>query len=889
MKAILILLGMVILMSLDSNVSAADAPMANLAVVAKVSTSFVSGHETLEAINDGNTPRASDDTTHGAYGNWPEHGTQWVEYTWPAAVSVNKVDIFWYDDNRGVRVPAACRLKYWNDNQWSDVVDAQGLGLTKNQFNTTTFKDITTSRLRLEMDGNGQSSTGVIEWRVYDNGQSPAFPSIVTAGPDRVVVQGGKTYLAGHVKSTGKPGFVDTIAWSKKSGPGDVTFADARELQTTATFSALGDYVLELTSQAGELRSNDTLKVHVEPAPKVADLTPLEIRPYKLDSAFWEPRVKGLIVNWIPHCIAENEKPDLKEGGINNLIEAGKKLDGQPFKKHIGYPFSNAWVLNTAEAMCDAQLIDAKGDAEILAAQKMMRDKLEEWIPIILAAQEPDGYFQTRFTLGSGREGDDMIKHRWDPRYRGEHEGYVAGYFIEMGIAHYISTGGKDLRLYNAAKKLADCWCDHIGPGKKAWFDGHQVMEMALFRLGRFVDENEGAGKGKKYMELAKFLLDNRAGGGMYDQSHLPVVQQYAAVGHAVRAVYNYSGMADVAMEMHDHDYQSAVLSLWSNLIDRKYYITGGIGSGETSEGFGKDYSLPNNAYCESCSGSGMLFFQHRMNLAFAQSKYVDIYEDTIYNAILSDVDLEGQNFTYTNALDTDEKRYKWHVCPCCVGNIPRTLLSLPVWTYAKSEDGIYVNMFVGGTTTVDKVAGTDVELVQNTEYPWKGAVAITVNPKESRKFALRIRVPDRGVSKLYTTTPAVSGLKSVSVNGEAIKPAIEDGYVVITRDWKAGDKVAFEVPLEVQRVRADERVVNNRGRVALRYGPLLFNIEAVDQKLDHVLSPEAPIEARFTPDLLGGVMTLRGQYTDGSPLLAIPNYARNNRGGRSIVWIREK
>jgi DUF1680 family protein len=225
-----------------------------------------------------------------------------------------------------------------------------------------------------------------------------------------------------------------------------------------------------------------------------------------------------------------------------------------------------------------------------------MRATLEKWIPVILAAQEPDGYLQTAFTLRDTAR----WKERWAPATRGNHEGYVAGYFLESAINHYTLTDGKDKRLYDAAKKLADCWAANLGPGKKEWYDGHQEMEQALVRFGRFVNDMEGNGRGDNYIGLAKFLLDSRRNGSEYDQSHVPVQKQYEAVGHAVRAVYSYSGMADIAAETGDVDYQSAVMSLWDNIVNKKYYVTGGIGSGETSEGFGPDYSLGNHAYCEA-------------------------------------------------------------------------------------------------------------------------------------------------------------------------------------------------------------------------------------------------------------------------------------------------
>lgn len=865
----------------------AAAPKANLAMFARISTSNVSGHESLAAINDGFAPRNSRDHAHGCYGNWPERGWQWVEYDWPVAVSTSKVEVYWWDDGRGVRLPRACKVQYWDGNDFADVKAASGLGVEANKFNATTFDEVSTTKVRLLMEGSGESSTGIIEWRVEDSGRSPALAPIVRAGPDRVVVAGGETYLHPIVRGMGEV----PVEWSKVSGPGDVAFADARAGETTAKFSAPGEYVLKLTGGA-ERRGEDTLKVSVEQITSAPRLLDVHTTKYAVSSPFWAPRVKAQIVNWIPHCIAKLSDPACKEGGINNFVEAGKKLRGEPAKPHVGSPWANAYTHNTVEAICVALQVDPQGDREIIAAQDAMRKTLDEWVPIILAAQEPDGYLQTKFTLGTPKEneGGHYVESRWDPRHRGDHEGYTAGYFIEAAIAHHLATG--DARLYVAAKKLADCWCDHIGPGKQEWWDGHEEVELALVRLARYVDEVEGGDKGRKYVDLAKYLLDCRGANGTagadYDQSRVPVTKQYEAVGHAVRAMYVYSGMADVAQETGDLGYHSAVRSLWANAITEKYYVTGGVGSGETSEGFGHGFSLPNNAYCESCANCGAIFFQHRMNSGYQDARYADLYEETLYNAVLSDCDLDGRNFTYTNALDTTEARYLWHVCPCCVGNIPRTLLALPTWTYSRSADALYVNLFAGSTVNVGPIAGTDVSVSQETNYPWDGKVAITVNPKEPKAFSLNLRVPNRQPTPLYASTPEVSGISGLKVNGEPAPLGVKDGYATLARTWRPGDKVTFEIPMTVQRVHADARVAADKGKVALRYGPLVYNFESVDQPLDRTLARDAEITPKWRPDLLGGVMTLTGKFADGTPFAAIPNYARNNRGGRSIVWINE-
>ncbi len=873
-----------------------NAELVNLALVATPTASFTSGDTTISAINDGENPRVSRQT----YGNWGDPTraeTEWVEYTWPKPISTNKADVYWWVDGRDIHLPRACRLEYFNGTDYVEVPNARGLGVTQDIWNVTTFDEITTTKIRLEVDSSARRpiATGIIEFRVFDSGKSPKFPPMVKAGVDRVAVMGAKTYLNGAVHELS--GVDSKVAWSKEAGPGEVRFDDEHSPLTRAAFSAVGDYTLKFTAGAGDLSAADTLHVRVEPAASAAHLEPVYTMPYKISGPLWTGRARALIVNWIPHCYTEIDKLDLPQGGIGNLIEAGKKLRGEPAKPHVGYPFSNAWVYNTLESMCIAQMVDPQGDEEIAQAQKVMRDKIEEWIPIILAAQEPDGYLQTRFTLGTPRENGKSPPH-WSPQGRGEHEGYVAGYFLEAAISHYNMTSGKDTRLYDAAKKLADCWYDNIGPPpKKPWYDGHQEMEQALVRFARMVDHVEGGGKGDKYTELARFLIDSRRGGSQYDQSHLPAVQQYEAVGHAVRAAYFYSGMADIAMMTHDLDYQSAVNSIWDNIVNKKYYVTGGIGSGETSEGFGPNYSLRNNSYCESCSGTAELFFQYKMNLTYQDAKFADLYEETLYNAILGDTDLNGHNFYYVNALDTSgnrgSMRTAWHQCPCCVGNISRTLLMLPTWMYATGPDSLYVNLFAGTTVNVENVAGTNVQMVQDTNYPWDGKVTITVNPQDPKHFSIRIRSPRRSVSDLYTSTPDSDGIKWMSVNGEKLMPSIENGYAVITRDWKAGDKIELELPMKPQRIKALDKVAADRGLVALRRGPLVYNFEAIDnpgmdgQNLP-TLKANSPLTTEWKPELLQGVVVIKAETVDGSPLLAIPNYARNNRSGRSAVWIRD-
>jgi uncharacterized protein len=748
------------------------------------------------------------------------------------------------------------------------------------------------------------------------------------AGPDRVVMRHGRTYLSGWVgygqplrrdrrrttatdqTAAALPPAPPRAAWSKVSGPGTVTFADPTAPVTTAAFSAPGEYVLQLGADNGSVKAASTLTVKVELPPPPAQLAPVVTRRHTVTDPFWASRTKALITSWIPHCIAQINHTDIPpnrgDGGIDNFVEAAKALRGEPHAAHKGYVFSNAWVHQTVESICLALMVDPQGDKEIEAAQARMRQTLEDWVPKILAAQYPDGYLQTAFTLrdmspqgGLPAAGRGPWTERWSVAARSNHEGYVAGYFIESAINHYMLTEGKDLRLYNAAKKLADCWADHIGPApKQEWFDGHQEMEQALVRFGRFVNEVErpvgqasglttrqASGPGDRYIALAKFLLDCRNDGSEYDQSHVRVQEQYEAVGHAVRAVYTYSGMADVAVETHDVDYQSAVKSIWDNIVHKKYYLTGGVGSGETSEGFGPNYSLRNNSYCEACSSCGEIFFQWKLHLAYHDAQHADLYEQTLYNALYGSLDLAGTAFYYTNPLDANSQRAPWHNCPCCVGNIARTMLMLPTWTYSKSADGVYVNLFAGGRVNLGQVAGTDLEIEQTTRYPWDGTVRLAVNPTAPKTFTVRIRSPRRDVSALYRAAPAGDGITRVAVNGVVLKPSVAHGYLEITRPWKKGDTIELLLPMPVQRVHASDKIVSGddrpapaKNRVALRVGPLVYNIEQVDQDISSVLEPTAALATEWRAGLLGGVNVVTGRFAGGAPMTAVPNFARYNR-----------
>ena len=619
-------------------------------------------------------------------------------------------------------------------------------------------------------------------------------------------------------------------------------------------------------------------------AARVSPLQPVYFQRVRI-GGFWRDQFKRLAEKWLPHCIKQMEKGGAGQE-LLNLVHTAKVLRGEPAGKFTGRPWSDAYVYNTIESICLALAIDPEGDTQLAGAQALLRKKLGEWIPIVLAAQMPDGYIHS-FHVVNRRD-----------RYTntGHHEFYVQGYFLEAGVAHYRVTGGKDRRLYDAARKCADHLCETFGPPpRRNWIHGHPGMGYALCRLARLVNEVEGSGKGRKYAALAKYLFDNRHTDkrrrATYQQSHLPVAQQSNAVGHAVRATYFYTGIADLAMLTGDAAYLRAVDRIWDSAVNRKLYITAGVGASHRGEAFDVDYELRNNGYCESCAGCGLSFWSDRMNRIHHDGRCVDVQERVLYNNILGAIELSGKNFFYQNPLASARGRYPWHGCPCCVGNIPRALLGIKDVTYALNaqKDTLFVNHFVASEGTIADVAGTTLRVEQRTEYPWKGDVSLILTPAAAKAFTVKVRIPNRAASALYTTKPDLKARCRIKVNGKGQDVKVVNGYAALSRKWQPGDRMDLSLPMDIQRVYADKRVAADRGRVALQRGPLVYNIENVDHDRDVrsvVLPPDAPLKAVWKKDLLGGVTAIE---CEKPKLLAIPNYARLNRGGWSQVWIAER
>ncbi|WP_432799302.1 beta-L-arabinofuranosidase domain-containing protein [Poriferisphaera sp. WC338] len=600
---------------------------------------------------------------------------------------------------------------------------------------------------------------------------------------------------------------------------------------------------------------------------------------------FWKQHIKMLVENWLPHCIKQVEIGGASED-LANLINAGKMIQSHgamvrvPFDQYQG---ADAFLYNIYESMCMALRFDASGDPSFGNAQDYLRSKIHAWTDIILKAQCEDGYIQSYHTLtGLARFYD-----------KDSHELYNMGYFIEAGIEHYKTFGESDRRMYDAVKKCADYLYSAIGPdADKLWIHGHPGIGYALCRLGRLVNEVEGDGRGSKYVTLAKHLLDNRHNGNYkteYHLTHMPVIDFDEPVGHAVRAVYLYTAMADIAELKGDRAYLAASDRLWDRTVNRKYYLTGGVGALYEGEAFSGDYDLPNSSYCESCAGSGMIFWADRMSKIHRDGHYQDVLERVNYNVVLGAIDAEGRNFYYQNPLDSSAPRYSWHVCPCCVGNVPRTIFGyLLNQVYQVENDTLYVHQYVAGESHEIRIGGSTLKVKQRTAYPWNGEIDIVMRMRGSSRFTVKLRVPDREESRIYQMVPAGGGCR-VYVNSQEQHMQSKKGYLSLTRRWESGDVIKLVLPMKVQRIYSIEKVKENRGRVAFQRGPIVYNFEEIDQAKPEMLHEEISRDVDFdvvwNQQFLGGVMTLVS--SDGR-LTGIPNYRRLHRGKSSQVWMIE-
>ncbi len=623
--------------------------------------------------------------------------------------------------------------------------------------------------------------------------------------------------------------------------------------------------------------------------------------------AFWLPRIEINRTVTIPFLMKKNEET----GRVDNFAIAGGLMKG----RYKGERYNDTDVYKTIEGAAYSLLVhpDPKLDRALDAV-----------IAKIAAAQEPDGYLFTARTTDPAHPQPGIGPERWVEE-NVSHELYNAGHLYEAAVAHFQATGKRT--LLDVAIKNADLVASVYGPDKRHGFPGHQEIELALVKLYRVTGDD-------KYLTLAAYFLDQRGHDvkltqyppgnrfAIYNdaeqiQAHKPIFEQDEAVGHAVRAAYMFTGMADVAALTGDLKYFGAIQRLWENVVSKKMYLTGGIGARHDRERFGTNYELPNlTAYAETCASIGNVFWNHRMFLLTGEARYLDVMERAIYNGVISGVSLDGNTFFYANPLESDGKfkfnegrlgRAPFFGTACCPGNISRFLPSFPGYVFAFKDDAVYVNLFVGATAKV-VLKGNTISLRQETRYPWDGTVRMTLEPEKAGEFAVNIRIPgwaqNRPVPEdLYRYLDKRNDHVILKVNGLPAELNMDKGFVRLRRNWKKGDVVDLILPMAVRRVVSHEAVKDNRGKVALERGPLVYCAEWPDNEgrvLDLRLADNAQFTPEFRPDMLKGIVVLKGKASavnknaDGSvagrkeqDFLAIPYYAWAHRGpGEMAVWI---
>lgn len=620
-------------------------------------------------------------------------------------------------------------------------------------------------------------------------------------------------------------------------------------------------------------------------------VSPVSFTEVKVTDNFWASRIKTNHEVTIPIAIQKSEET----GRIDNFAIAGGLKQGE-FCSPFPFDDSDVYKIIEGAAYSLQMFPDAK-----------MEQVIDSLIYLIGEAQEDDGYLFTNRTI-MGKNGHEWIgKERWVNVDDLSHELYNLGHFYEAATAYYLTTGKR--KILDIAIKSADLVDSVFGYGKVEDWPGHQEIEIGLAKLYRVTGE-------KRYLKLAKFFFDVRGTGDVhekktYNQSHLPVIEQTEAVGHSVRAAYMYTGMADVAALTGDQKYIAAITNIWKDVVYKKLYITGGIGAAGGYEGFGGAYELPNmRAYCETCAAIANVFWNYRMFLMTGDAKYIDVLERSLYNNLLSGVALSGDHFFYPNPLESmgQHKRSEWFGCACCPSNISRFIPSMPNYIYARKEDRLYINLFVSSTTTFKTKKG-NIKLTQNSNMPWDGNISITMQPEKPVKSTLCIRIPGWVTNHpvpgdLYSFLNPVSSNPVFKVNGKEVSPKIENGYAVISKTWHPDDWVEIGFPFEIRKIKANKNVEDNRGKMALQLGPLVYCAEWPDYKDPDILSLVLPenttLSASFNPTLLGGVTIVSGdakgarKVKDSNEIAtwprkftAIPYYAWAHRGqGQMAVWI---
>jgi len=614
----------------------------------------------------------------------------------------------------------------------------------------------------------------------------------------------------------------------------------------------------------------------------------ISIKDVILNDGFWLPKIKVIQDTTIHYAF---DKCD-KEGRMENFLVAGGKKEGS-YKGKM--PFDDTDLY---------KIIEGASYTLVSKPNPYLDSYLDSIIAIIKTGQEHDGYLTTWFTIDRQKPPAWWVNpstHRWENE-SSSHELYNSGHLFEAAAAHYWATGKKN--FLDVALKNADLLVENFGPGKLRIPPGHQIVETGLIKLYHITHN-------KKYLELSKFFLDQRGDStthksfGPYSQDHLPVTKQTEAVGHAVRALYMYAGMTDIAVMYNDKEYLNAVNKIWDNIINKKIYITGGLGARHDGESFGDNYELPNlTAYNETCAAIGNVYWNHRLFLLTGESKYYDVLERSLYNGLISGISLDGKNFFYPNPTESDGEykfnmgsctRQPWFDCSCCPTNVIRFLPSIPGLIYAAEGDNIYVNLFMSNTANI-KLKEANIELIQQTDYPRNGKISFTVNPAIKTKFALKIRIPGWAQNKvlpgnLYLYENNLQDEVKLLVNGKNEKINLTNGYAEISRDWIKDDKVELILPMSVRKVVSDKNVKDNIDKVAFEYGPIVYCAEEIDNK--EIMNIAIPSEINFETkekNILSEKATVINGLINDKAFELIPYYLWSNRGVNKMrVWFPKK
>jgi DUF1680 family protein len=624
-------------------------------------------------------------------------------------------------------------------------------------------------------------------------------------------------------------------------------------------------------------------------------IRPVVFTDVEVNDSFWLPRMETNRTVTIPFAFQKSEET----GRIDNFAKAGGLMTG----KFAGRRYNDSDVFKIMEGA--AYSLALHPDPEL---EKYMDDLIAK----IAAAQEEDGYLFTTRTIDPDNPAPGSGEKRWS-NLASSHELYNVGHMYEAAVAYTLATGKRN--FLDVAIKSADLIVREFSPSKRQDFPGHQEIEIGLVKLFRLTGD-------EKYLDLAKFFLDVRGPGKFgkkfaddsdfsiynqdwYYQAHKPVIEQEEAIGHAVRATYMYSGMADVAALTGDKDYIRAIDRIWENVVSKKLYVTGGIGARHEGEAFGDNYELPNaTAYNETCAAIGNVFWNYRLFLLHGDAKYIDVLERTLYNGLISGLSLSGDLFFYPNPLESNGKyafnqgeatRKPWFDCACCPVNLARLLPSIPGYVYAHKGNALYINLFVQGEGSVD-LKNTSVQISQKTDYPWEGHVHMRIDPEKEGEFTVFVRIPgwahnEPVPSDLYAFLNAGEEEVNIHVNSESWPVDLDKGYAPIRRKWQKGDTVDLDLPMPIRRIAAHDMVKDDRGKVALQRGPLVYCFEGIDNGghiLDRSLPDDMDFTAEFQPDLLSGITVIQGSAPDGAThLTAIPYYAWSHRGiGEMAVWL---